>query len=127
MARDDRDMESRNLVQSMNELNFRYNNSRRVWSPPTDLYETAEAMVVVVEAAGMSEDDFSITFIHETLFIKGVRSEPCEKLSYRQMEIAYGEFSTEVRIDQLVERQAIDAKYEAGLLKVILPKTHAPR
>ncbi len=116
-------MEPRNLVQSLNDMNFRYKNNRRIWSPPTDLYETDEAMIVNLEAAGMTEDDFSITFVHGTLFIKGIRAEPCEKMIYRQMEIAYGEFASEVRIEKPVERSSIDATYQNGFLRVILPKT----
>ena len=35
--------------------------SRRLWRPPTDVFETEKEMVVLLEMAGMRQKDFSIT------------------------------------------------------------------
>ncbi len=95
----------------------------QLWRPPTDVYETHDSIVVKVEVAGMVEDDFTITFAEHTLIIGGVRYDPSAKLGYHQMEIAYGEFRTEVYIPETVEPDSIEATYKDGFLVVVLPKS----
>ena len=94
----------------------------QLWRPPTDVYETRDSIVVKVEVAGMVEDDFAITFAERTLAIAGVRYDPSAKVGYHQMEIAYGEFRTEVYIPETVDPDSIEATYKDGFLMVVLPK-----
>jgi HSP20 family protein len=98
---------------------------QRNWRPPTDVYETEESMIVKVEIAGMSEQDFLVSLSNRTLVISGVRRDPECKLSYQQLEIPYGQFSTEVFLPYAVDRDEIRATYENGFLTVVLPKAKA--
>jgi len=100
---------------------------RRVWRPPTDVYETDSHIVVKVEIAGMNEEDFEISLSNRTLTIAGVRRDPAEKLTYQQMEILYGRFETQVYLPAPVEEDRIEAIYEDGFLKVMLPKAKAKK
>ena len=95
---------------------------QRNWRPPTDVYETETSLVVKVEIAGMSERDFAVSLSNRTLTVSGVRRDPDSKLSYQQLEIPYGHFSTEVFLPYSVERNEIGATYENGFLTVTLPK-----
>jgi HSP20 family protein len=95
---------------------------QRNWRPSTDVYETEESVVVKVEIAGMSEQDFTVSLSNRTLTVSGVRRDPDYKLSYQQLEIPYGHFSTEVFLPYSVERNEIGATYENGFLTVTLPK-----
>ena len=95
---------------------------RRVWRPPTDVYETDGRVVVKVEIAGMREDDFVISYADRRLVIAGCRRDPVGKLIYQNMEIRYGEFRTEVRIGWALDESAIEATYDGGFLFVFLPK-----
>jgi len=95
---------------------------RRVWRPPTDVYETDGRVVVKVEVAGMRDNDFAISFSDRLLVIAGKRRDPVGKLIYQNMEIRYGEFRTEVRIGWALDEAAIEAVYEGGFLYVYLPK-----
>ncbi len=99
--------------------------ARRVWKPPTDVYETNSHIVVKVEVAGMKPEDFEISFSSRTLTISGVRVDPVEKLAYQQMEILYGRFETQVYIPGPIEEDRIEAVYEDGFLKVLIPKAKA--
>jgi len=99
----------------------------RVWQPPTDVYETDDSIVVKVEVAGMTEDDFRISFADHTLVVAGVRRDPAAKLGYHQMEILYGEFRTEVYVPEKIDVDGIDASYRDGFLLVILPKVRPRR
>jgi len=98
---------------------------RRTWKPPTDVYETDSHIVVKVEVAGMKPEDFEISLSSRTLTISGVRMDPAEKLTYQQMEISYGRFETQVYIPGAIEEDKIEAIYEDGFLKVLIPKAKA--
>jgi HSP20 family protein len=89
---------------------------------PTDLYEVEDKIVVRVEIAGMSEGDFSISIDQNTLTIAGIRPEIGERRAYYQMEIPFGEFSTEVEIPSPINVEEVQAEYRDGFLLVTLPK-----
>jgi len=104
----------------------------RPWRPPTDVYETNNCVVVKVEIAGMEEKDFIISLSNRNLTISGIRPDPMAKtqsatLSYQQMEIHYGEFKTEVYLGWDIAEDGIEATYENGFLKVVLPKAKAQK
>ena len=99
----------------------------QIWRPPTDVFETSDSIVVKVEVAGMSEDDFMITFSERRLVIAGIRRDPSAKLGYHQMEIPYGEFRTDVYVSEAVDVDSIEASYESGFLLLTLPKAGAHR
>jgi HSP20 family protein len=93
-----------------------------LWRPPTDVYETETAFTVVVEIAGMRGLDISATYDKGLLSIRGMRSDKGGMKAYHQMEIAYGEFVTEVRLPSRIETDQIEATYSDGFLRVVLPK-----
>lgn len=94
------------------------------WRPPTDVYETEEAIVVRVEIAGMHESDFSIVLDGRYLTIRGLRQDVSERRAYHQMEIRYGEFSVDIEIPVTIDAENVQATYQNGFLKIILPKVH---
>ncbi len=95
---------------------------RKVWRPPTDVYETDDCIVVKVEIAGMDEGDFQISLDARRLIIGGVRRDPAAKLGYQQMEILYGEFETDVQLPRAIAEEGIEATYHNGFLSIVLPK-----
>lgn len=94
----------------------------RAWEPPTDVYENEKGLVVQVEIAGMQKEDFSITLGERLLIIEGVRRDPEPKRAYHQIEIRYGEFRTEVYLPWTVDPDRVEATYENGFLKLMLPR-----
>jgi HSP20 family protein len=103
-------------------VSWRAGSRPRVWRPPTDLFEVEDKIVVRVEIAGMSEGDFSISIDQNILSIAGTRPEIEERRAYYQMEIPFGEFSTEVEIPSPVTIDEVRAEYRDGFLMVTLPK-----
>lgn len=95
-----------------------------LWRPPTDAYETEEAFVIVVEVAGMRGAEFSVTFERPILWIRGSRADAGGTKAYHQMEIAFGDFETGVHVHAPIDESAIEASYNDGFLRVILPKSH---
>lgn len=137
MSQDDKELEER-IHRARKRMNRLFNDimptfgivstrQQRNWRPPTDVYETEESVIVKVEVAGMSEEDFTVSLSNRTLTISGVRRDPDCKLSYQQLEIPYGHFSTAVFLPYSVERNEIRATYENGFLTVTLPKLRPHR
>jgi len=89
-------------------------------------------VVVKVEIAGMEKGHFTISLSNRNLTITGMRHDPLTEatgltLSYQQMEIRYGEFKTEVYLPWAIVEDEIEATYEDGFLKVVLPKAQAQK
>ena len=93
----------------------------RVWRPPTDVFETEEAIVVRVEIAGMEESEISIVLQDRSLVIHGVRQDVSERRAYHQMEISFGEFVSEIELPDPIIAEEVVAEYKNGFLKVHLP------
>jgi HSP20 family protein len=94
-----------------------------MWRPPTDVYETEDKYVVIVEIAGMDEENFSVTLDQNILTVSGERPGTMERKSFHQMEIYFGEFVTEVELPSPVDVNRCVAEYSQGFLWVSLPKT----
>lgn len=94
----------------------------RPWRPPTDVYEVENAIIVRVEIAGMRESDFALSLVERTLYIRGIRQDVNERRAYYQMEIPYGEFSTEIELPYPIIVEEIEAIYRDGFLRIVLPK-----
>jgi HSP20 family protein len=93
-----------------------------VWRPPTDVYETDEVVVIRVEIAGMREEDFSISLEDRFVVVRGIRPDTSERRAYHQMEIPFGEFSTEIELLCAVSPKGIEALYQDGFLRIVFQK-----
>ena len=93
-----------------------------VWSPPTDLFEADDTIVVRVEIAGMREEDFEVALENNVLMVSGTRADLPDRRAYHQMEIRFGKFATSVALPAPVNVEAARAEYKDGFLTVTLPK-----
>ena len=99
----------------------------RPWRPPTDVFETEDALVVRVEVAGMRPGDFEVTLENQVLRIRGVRNEPEGARAYHQAEIRFGAFEVLVHLPPQAEWQGTEAEYRDGFLLVRLRKVRPVR
>jgi HSP20 family protein len=96
------------------------------WKPPTDVYETDDAVVVHMDIAGMRAGDFHVELADGILTISGERLARREgKRHYHAMEIQIGPFERRLRIPAPVDPDSVHASYEAGFLEVRLSKLTA--
>jgi HSP20 family protein len=102
---------------------LRLQRNSRLWRPATDVFETAEGYIVLVEISGMAGSEFAVTYDNPILTIRGSRKDVTEHKAYHQMEIAYGEFESQVRVPEAVDSTNIEASYKDGFLRVVLPKS----
>lgn len=93
-----------------------------LWRPPTDVYETEDSFVIQVEIAGMRGADFSVSLQDRLVTISGVRQDARDARAYHQMEIHFGEFRTDVELPGPFERETMEASYNDGYLRLVLPK-----
>lgn len=102
--------------------------SERSFHPPTDIYETEDDLVVIMEIAGMKTEDIHVVFEKDTLSITGMRTESpsSPKTRLHQMEIDYGDFERTLRIPFPFKVEEIKATYRQGFLTVTVPKLKEP-
>ena len=95
----------------------------RKFTPPTDIIELSDRIVVLVEIAGMRADDFSVVVTDHGLVITGVRARPVfDKPAYHRVEIGVGEFRLEFALPVPIEQDGVSARYYDGFLQVDLPR-----
>jgi HSP20 family molecular chaperone IbpA len=95
------------------------------WRPPIDIHETPRAIQVKVELAGVREDHIEITLYDNALVIAGQRDDDIEQgesVYYHEAQVRYGPFRAAILLPLPVEREAVEATYENGFLRVRLPK-----
>ena len=113
---------SEDYQNSLNDTSrWRITSRPHAWRPPTDVYETDNAIIIRVEVAGMRETDFSISLIGRNLTIRGIRQDTTERRAYHQLEIPFGEFSTEFELPYMINSNKVDAVYRDGFLLLTLP------
>lgn len=99
-----------------------------VWSPPTDVVEHADCITVLVEVAGMRQDDFQVAVKDCHLIITGTRPSPhVPQSAYYQLEVQYGGFRTDVILPWAVDEANIEVTYQDGFLKIQLPRAQPHR
>ena len=96
----------------------------QVWRPATDIYESPDEVIIIVELAGMKEEDINVTLDRNRLKIWGTRLEPGPSSLTRlhQMEINRGDFKRELVITIPIKQDEIIATFRQGLLLIKLPK-----
>ncbi len=92
--------------------------------PPTDVYQTDESVVVVMELTGMRGQEIEMSITEGQLTIRGEKRDTHhhDGRVYTQMEIACGPFERTVRLPAVVDGHRAAVQYEDGLLHITLPK-----
>lgn len=99
------------------------------WRPPVEVYETEDALVVIVELAGMTEDQIEVVLDDTVMTVRGDRpSAPCEdRRTVHAMGILYGAFAADIYLPFSIDHERVEASYEAGMLRVWLPRAAVTR
>lgn len=92
--------------------------------PSANVSEEADRYNLELSAPGFEKTDFRISLNNGVLVISGehkTEKESTEK-NYTRKEYNYGSFQRSFTLPEEVNEETIDAKYENGILKVVLPK-----
>ncbi len=92
--------------------------------PRVNIFETNDDFMVEMAAPGMQKEDFHIELDNDTLTISSQISEKDEEKSelFTRKEFSYESFRRSFHIPNTVEADKIKAKYEDGLLRLVIPK-----
>lgn len=106
-----------------NNANFSDSNTTM---PAVNIKETAENYEVEVAAPGMSKKDFKVELDGNVLTISSERSEQKEDREgekYFRKEFSYQSFQRTFNLQkEVVDVDKIEARYENGLLHLLIPK-----
>jgi len=82
-----------------------------------------------VEVGGLQEEDFEILLYEDRLIIQGYRpwSSACAEARFHMAEIRQGRFQVEIPLLGSIRRENVTARYEQGMLSVVLPKVREER
>ena len=88
-----------------------------------DVRETDNEYLVSAELPGVNKEDIKLDYKDNNLIIRARRQEVHDdkRENYIRKERSYGEFSRSLYLNN-VNKESIRAKFDNGVLKVILPK-----
>lgn len=102
------------------------NSSTNTTIPAVNIKETNDHFEVEMAAPGMSKNDFKVELDGNTLIItseKQQEKEEKENERYTQREFSYQSFQRTFQLSKdVVDMDKIQAKYENGVLNLIIPK-----
>jgi len=92
--------------------------------PAVNVWEKENRLVVTTELPGMDPDNINISVTGAVLTISGTsKSDPIkEGETYLRQERELGNFQRNIQLPYQVDAQAVEAKYERGILKITLPR-----
>jgi HSP20 family protein len=102
----------------------RFSGLRHGFRPQVDCFRTEDppAVHVVVELPGVDPESVEVASVGKALVISGTRARPTSSgARYLQMEIEYGPFQRRVELSEDVDASRAAARYERGMLRIVLP------
>lgn len=92
--------------------------------PAVNVVESKEEFVIEVAAPGLKKKDFNVKLDNDVITIetKSEEKEVKEEMNFTRREFNYSSFSRSFTLPDSIDSSKIDAKYEDGVLKVMLPK-----
>lgn len=102
--------------------------SSRVFVPRADIYEQADALVVIADMPGVNEKTVDINVEKNVLTVRGHVEPPVFegfREAYREYEI--GEYERAFTLSNAVDVNRIEASVKDGVLRIVLPKAEAAK
>ena len=96
----------------------------QLWAPRLEAFAKDGDLVLHADLPGVSLEDVDITLDANVLTISGERKGTTQKeegVSYYLNELPYGAFRRSVTVPEGVDAESIRARFENGVLEVVLP------
>jgi HSP20 family molecular chaperone IbpA len=95
----------------------------RYFVPSADIYETDEALIVLMEMPGVERKDISISLENDVLTVQG----QIDFSKYEGMEPVYteymvGHYTRSFTLSRKIDQEHIEAQVQDGVLTLTLPK-----
>jgi len=93
------------------------------YRPLTDIYESADALTVVMEVPGVDRENIDIQLDKDRLTVTGrIGLERYTELTPVYTEYEVGHFARSFQLSNVVDQERISARVEDGVLTLVLPK-----
>lgn len=98
--------------------------SKDVNVPPVNIHENGEGYVLELSAPGLNKEDFKVNLEKGLLTINYEKKTENESNDYKthRREFSLSSFKRSFSVDENINIDGIQAKYENGILKLYLPK-----
>ena len=100
------------------------------WTPPIDVYETADRYVIAAELPGLTRDQIELALEDSRLTIRGQRNERAaaggDIAHYHQVERGHGAFARTFDFNDKIDADSVAADLADGVLTVTLLKVAPP-
>lgn len=98
--------------------------NREMTVPAVNIIEQKDDYQISLAAPGLKKDDFNIDVAGNIITISCEKEEKKEDKNgrYNRKEYSYSSFERSFTLPDEVNMEKIDAKYEDGILKLVLPK-----
>jgi len=98
--------------------------SNQVGHPKVNIHETSDGFHLELIAAGRNKEDFKVNIEKDLLTINFEKKEVEENKEFKTIrkEFTLNSFKRSFSLDEKIQADAIQAKYENGILKLYLPK-----
>jgi HSP20 family protein len=95
----------------------------RMFVPPTDIFETDQALTMMIEMPGVSKDTVEVKVEDDILTIEGrIDFSKYDGLQALYTEYNVGNYSRTFQLSNAIEQSAIKAELTDGVMKLTLPK-----
>jgi HSP20 family molecular chaperone IbpA len=95
----------------------------RAFSPTTDIFETDEALTMLLEMPGVDRESIEISVENGVLTVEGkINFSKYEGLQPVYSEYNIGPFRRSFRISSRIDQDKIKAKMQSGVITLVLPK-----
>lgn len=93
-------------------------------TPTLDITDNDKEVVITAELPGLDETDFEVTLAGDVLTIKGEKKAEAKSRDgdVHYVERRFGQFSRSVRLPFEAGDEAVDARYDKGVLTIRVPK-----
>lgn len=94
-------------------------------TPPLDVHETPDEIVVTASLPGVTAEDVEITMTGQSLTLRGEfkASDEVRRDQYLYRERRFGSFSRSIQLPVRVESERADATFTDGVLTLRIPKS----
>jgi HSP20 family protein len=92
--------------------------------PKVDIIESDKTYELQFALAGFNKEDFVIDVDDNVLTVSGERKfeEETNEKTYRSVQTSYGSFKRSFSLPENVNAKKIEAKYNNGILEIVIPK-----
>ena len=99
------------------------------WTPPVDIFERDEQLILRAELPGLSRADIDVRVENGVLTLHGERRREAgfDEDGAHRLERVFGSFTRSFTLPTTVDAARIAATYKDGVLEVVLPKSEASK